>query len=591
MKRKITIILFLLCLSAGAYLNSQNICIHTKNENVLLETGLICEIQNNKDSVVILYETSTLVYKTEDIDSISYVNPEEPRLYTIHPSLLEGWDNGLIDENKCFLLYRTIDNGGTFLIIGQVDADYDDYIIMKFDADDNVESIYSNRGCMNVISEKGAENRYALIILDDEITIEQINTTKKQINQTYLGRKAIVGTVMDLVDHALGINSVAKLLSNGNEYMSTFLTNTFLGSLGELFWGPGGALAVDLALEYWENKYENDYYDNIWEYMGIENIYISDINEENAPTYDIEVTISTFNNMGKPLGTSIYTGIAVKEGDSNVTYDTKDYSINEHRINDSQVYNGTLTINKYSKETYYVRPYAVVMMDGVYPTPFTRSKYLWGGPQIPYINYGDVQSISYDLNPRAITGECVDAQKKSAKVKCAYYDAKDFNCGVIVKDENKVIQDISTSNNDGERVISISQLEEAKCYTYSAYISANGDTIYGASNGLCTLSPDLTGWWVFNDGQGETGGRTHNVEFYEDGSTNNFYGVNYLHWSVYGHTLTLRWPYVDSQNRWWEYVGTFNEDYTSASGSGYFYSVTANGDYYISDPVPFSLSR
>lgn len=116
--------------------------------------------------------------------------------------------------------------------------------------------------------------------------------------------------------------------------------------------------------------------------------------------------------------------------------------------------------------------------------------------------------------------------------------------------------------------------------------------IFGEERTFTTDAPDLTGWWTFNDGQGEDGGRTHHVEFYENGNTNNFFGVNHLYWSVSGKSITLHWPIQGSDSYWWEYRGEFNDDFTVATGNGYYCVINyITGYYWESDPVPFTLSR
>ena len=104
---------------------------------------------------------------------------------------------------------------------------------------------------------------------------------------------------------------------------------------------------------------------------------------------------------------------------------------------------------------------------------------------------------------------------------------------------------------------------------------------------------DLTGWWTFNDAQGTDGGRVHRVEFYANGTTNAFYGVNRLYWNVDGRNINIRWPSGGGSSVWWEYRGTFNEEFTVATGDAFYCFVNnVTGDYWESkSDYQFSLSR
>ncbi len=329
-----------------------------------------------------------------------------------------------------------------------------------------------------------------------------------------------------------------------------------------------GSLGLALGLSYLEKKYEDHFYELLNDYMGSSMIWISDIDGKNAPNYKIEVSIQGLNTFGKPISCSVHTGIAVRINESNVTYDNCDNYLNDHSTNEDEVYYADLKVEK--KQYYYLRPYAVVMVDGLGGSfPLTRPKYLWGGPKEPIITYGDVDKVYY--NPSAITGECINVTDKSAIVRCSYNDVKDFKCGVTVTGNGKTL-DVSTNSSNGEREINISGLSPATTYNYCAYVNVDGEIVNGETKSFTTekeedtpsSKPDLTGLWTF------TNEIFANETLYFEVGNNlracGFFGI----WCVelipkQGKKIELRF-YCGNGTIWC--YGTFNDDFTVASGYG-----------------------
>ena len=290
------------------------------------------------------------------------------------------------------------------------------------------------------------------------------------------------------------------LFENGNDYIPTFIANTTLGTGFTIALGPRWGLGISLGLSYLEQKYEDDYYRLLNDYMGSPMVYISNIIDKNAPNYKIEVQIEGLDDTGKPLGTSIYTGIAVRKDESNVNYENCDYKLQEHEVQFNESYYDA-NIEVETKKYYYLRPYSIVMINGIgHNFPFMRNKYLWGGGQEPLISYGDVDKIFFDINASATTGDFITSTDKSATVKCSYYNVNGvagIECGVcVVNSDTGEIMEISTTNSEGEREINISGLTPATTYAYNAYIKINNTILKeGETKTFTTDLPDVTGTW------------------------------------------------------------------------------------------------
>lgn len=98
--------------------------------------------------------------------------------------------------------------------------------------------------------------------------------------------------------------------------------------------------------------------------------------------------------------------------------------------------------------------------------------------------------------PSCSTISLVSTTDKSAVVKCSYNNIYNgIQCGVMVSSDNATMK-VSTSNNDGEREISISGLQPATTYNYWAYIEVNGIPENGEVKSFTTNPPDVSGTWT-----------------------------------------------------------------------------------------------
>ncbi len=264
-----------------------------------------------------------------------------------------------------------------------------------------------------------------------------------------------------------------------------------------------------------------NYYNLINEYMGSPMTWISDINNKNAPNYKIEISVEGVNTFGTPITCSLHSGIAVKIDDSHVFYENCDIHLNDHVIKGDDIYYADLMTEK--DKTYYLRPYVVVMIDGLFDKfPYTRQKYLWGGPKEPLISYGDVQKIEYKINVSLTTGTYSNVTDKSATVECTYFNVPEGAvCGVkYAWDGGSVKQ--PTSSGEGTKSITLSGLKPATTYTYCAYIEANGETYYGEDSTFTTELPDISGTWTCSETHYKRNGEiyytTYTITLNEDGT-------------------------------------------------------------------------
>lgn len=180
--------------------------------------------------------------------------------------------------------------------------------------------------------------------------------------------------------------------------------------------------------------------------------------------------------------------------------------------------------------------------------------------------------------PRAITGNASNIETTSAIVQCSYENvSNEVECGVEIIGNNLSNKIIANSSNNSQQ-IKLTGLTAGTSYEYKAYVKYDGNILYGETKSFTTKEDekepdnpnppienvDLTGWWVFFDAQGEEG-RYHKVYFNSDGTTNQFYGVNRLKWSLSGNKIHLTWPFSGSAS-YVSYRGTFNDSFTKASG-------------------------
>lgn len=183
--------------------------------------------------------------------------------------------------------------------------------------------------------------------------------------------------------------------------------------------------------------------------------------------------------------------------------------------------------------------------------------------------------------PRAITGNASNIETTSAIVQCSYENvSNEVECGVEIIGNNLSNKIIANSSNNSQQ-IKLTGLTAGTSYEYKAYVKYDGNILYGETKSFTTKEDekepdnpnppienvDLTGWWVFFDAQGEEG-RYHKVYFNSDGTTNQFYGVNRLKWKLSGNNIYIYW--FSLSNSYWVYKGTFNENFTSASGDAFF---------------------
>lgn len=497
--------------------------INLKNGNILsIPLSEIESVKHNATGGVSFTTLSeNLNYDASEISSINFTSQEKHSYFYLSEEDLEEWYEGVVDSNGCFLAYRQEADGGYFAIIGD-GKNLESAITLKFDSEFNIESMFSNRGFMSVFVDKETKKSYYIISSDGKFSVKEIDpkygseSKVKRVNSS--NAVAALNTIFEWVNNAMTVNDIMNLLSNGSDYLSGFLGGIGLTSS---IWGYGklGNLSLSLFLNWAENKYENDYYRLLTDYMGGGNIYISDINEENIPQYNIEATIYGLNPIGKPLGCSIHTGIAVKLNDSHVFFDDCDLILNNHEVNSDTKYTTSLDATK--DITYYLRPYLVVMMDGMLTqTPYTRPLYLWGGKPQPLVIYGDVNNIYFNPNITPMTGDYSNITENSATVECTFGKLpKGAVCGVKYSSDGETYSFKSGSSHiENAQQISLSGLKPMTSYTYYAYVEYAGEPYNGKSRHFTTNSSFgdiyIRSWYDVPGGHGYNWG----LNLYDDGT-------------------------------------------------------------------------
>ena len=185
----------------------------------------------------------------------------------------------------------------------------------------------------------------------------------------------------------------------------------------------------------------------------------------------------------------------------------------------------------------------------------------------PYILYGDVLSF-ITLSPIVKTGNCVEVTDRSATIECHYDDIpSDATCGVVLSWDGGERYVTSDDSINSLMSYNISKLIPTTTYSYRAFVETGDTTFYGANRTFTTKKLDMTGRWAFKRGDS-----FYIVDFYADGTTSKYDGVNYFRWTVNGRELNLdvKNDFASSWNSpGIEYRGTFDEDFAFVSGNEY----------------------
>lgn len=181
--------------------------------------------------------------------------------------------------------------------------------------------------------------------------------------------------------------------------------------------------------------------------------------------------------------------------------------------------------------------------------------------------YGDVHNF-ITLSPIALTGDCTQCMDKTAVIECLYENiSANTSFGVVLSWDGGERTIKSEDNLNSIKSFALTGLIPSTTYSYRAYVEIGDTTFYGANRTFTTQELDMTGRWAF-----KYSGSSYIVDFYADGTTSKYDGVNYFRWTVNGRELNLdvKNDFGSSWNSpWTEYRGTFDEDLVSASGNEY----------------------
>lgn len=208
----------------------------------------------------------------------------------------------------------------------------------------------------------------------------------------------------------------------------------------------------------------------------------------------------------------------------------------------------------------------------------------------PVILYGGILSFS-TLSPTVKTSDCIEVTDRSATIECFYDDIpSNATCGVVLSWDGGERYVTSDDSINALKSYNISKLIPATKYSYQAFVEVGDTTFYGVNRTFTTKKMDMTGRWAFKRGD-----NSYIVDFYADGTTSKYDGVNYFRWTVNGGELELdeKNDYGSSWNSpWTEYRGSFDEDLVSVSGYGYYCMyVGTNYDYVEQVEGEFTLNK
>lgn len=235
-------------------------------------------------------------------------------------------------------------------------------------------------------------------------------------------------------------------------------------------------------------------------------------------------------------------------------------------------------------------------------------------PGTTYRFWGEIKSgYGNDISPIGIfetkpspdpIGSILDVSEiemESAKVTCQFDNVKsEYQCGVILSDGKWEYRKQTTPDASGLATVDLTGLMPETTYTLKTFIITHYDPepIVGKNpKEFSTKAPDITGWWIFNtNGQAYGDPGPFDLELRENGRTNNFYGINYLHWEREGKNIFLTTPTYQTQvgggtpTTAWEFYGRFNDDFTFCTGY-VIYRNFVHDEVLIECDKPFTLVR
>lgn len=293
---------------------------------------------------------------------------------------------------------------------------------------------------------------------------------------------------------------------------------------------------------------------------------VNDLNSVSFAYYPVYVVTGASYNTTSSSATlvgairsvnTIYTkqgvyGIICDENSDSLSLDAADYILYDRAMNASFNYSidcqGMKPATEYSYRAFYVKD---EVNEDVKPD----------------ILYGDILSFS-TLSPTVKTGDCIEVTDRSATIECFYDDIpSNAICGVVLSWNGGERYVTSDDSINALKSYNISKLIPSTKYSYRAFAEF-GDTIYyGENKAFTTKKLDMTGRWAFKRGDS-----FYIVDFYADGTTSKYDGVNYFRWTVNGRELNLdvKNDFASSWNSpWIEYRGTFDEDFAFVSGNEY----------------------
>jgi len=463
--------------------------------------------------VSIYHNEQMSAYSINNVDSM-VIRPATGTCYQIPEEQLNGWDDGIyytdmVNENNSFYIVSHSDpedGTRTVYLDNFSNDDITQSMALVFSSNNEIHDIFlagyqfeafpKEEHVTFVAYDKEGKAIDSFDVpyeADSDIASTRVNSPRKAIEhyrivniRNFLGKAG--RTIWNVADIGVKLED-GKYADILKDYLIGKLAGQFAKSfLGELTL----AQLIDLYLK---QLYENN---KNW-FMGSASIEITSIKRTSKSTISVEGEISNTSTIpstrlvaseypnyidGKLVylrEVPNYVLYGVAEGDSGQPGLYLHDACTTPVVVSGSHFSSTLFVDYKPGKTFYFRPFLIPASH--YEESADLGQAI-GNMLSTNIRYGSRKEY-IDQKPTCSTGSVVSKSMTSAVVKCAYYGAEGFECGVMVKSDNET-KYIPTSSEDGERQISITGLSPSTTYLYCAYIDIDEEPIHGAINTFTT---------------------------------------------------------------------------------------------------------
>ena len=118
MNRLLLIITSFIIVGISFAQSNRAINIYTNEGHSMFFLSDIDSITHNLDNITISFNQKETIYPINEIDSLTFSCNTFPSFFPIHEDGLEGWDEGYMNNDGCFIVCRQEDDGGYFAFLG-----------------------------------------------------------------------------------------------------------------------------------------------------------------------------------------------------------------------------------------------------------------------------------------------------------------------------------------------------------------------------------------------------------------------------------------------------------------------------------------